>query len=231
MPERKIVVATTLVAAAAIMAVGAGAIYLSRDQQSNQSAGTSAAPQLAEVGVATAPADPSCELAVEHAARLDPHAAGQVAAFRVASRPVSMAGLDFSLPDGTPIALADFAGRTLLVNFWATWCIPCRAEMPAIDELAGHFGDRDFEVVAISLDRAEADTPRAFLDEIGIRNLELYVDPRMSVLSDIRSAGAMGGLPTTMIVDETGCLLGLMEGPAEWNSPEAYALIEAALAP
>lgn len=228
MPERNIIF-TVAIAALAIAAAGAVAIYVSRNQQGNHAQGAGDFPTLATPAAATGPIDPDCEPAIAAAAQLDPLATGEVAAFRVTNRPTSLAGLSFARPDGTDVTLADFGGKLLLVNFWATWCVPCRVEMPAIDALAETHGSGDFEVVAISLDRDPPEVPAAFLDEIGIRNLDLYVDSRMETLVDVRRAGGMGGLPTTVLVDRAGCLLGIMEGPAEWNSPDANRLIAAAL--
>ncbi|MGD9738519.1 MAG: TlpA disulfide reductase family protein [Bauldia sp.] len=230
MPERSTVFAVAI-AALAIAAAGAVAIYVSQRPQGNQTdgPGPGALPTLATPATQTGPIDPDCATATADAQRLDPLATGEVAAFRVVSQPTSLASLGFARPDGTPVTLADFGGRTLLVNFWATWCVPCRIEMPALDALDGTHGGDEFEVVAISLDRDPPEVPAAFLDEIGIENLDLYVDARMDTLVDIRRAGGMGGLPTTVLVDGAGCLLGIMEGPAEWNSPDGNRLIAAAL--
>lgn len=170
----------------------------------------------------------NCELAPAAAAALDRFAAGDLAAFRVNTQPISLAALDFQREDGTPLSIADFAGKTVLLNLWATWCVPCRAEMPALDRLQQQLGGEDFAVVAVSLDASAADRPRGFLDEIGV-GLDLYVDPRLGLLDDIRRIGAIGGLPTTILIDPTGCQLGIMEGPAEWDSPAAIGLINAAV--
>lgn len=230
MSERKAIL-STLVAAVAVVAVGVVAIYVFGNRQGNTTPEVAAPPTLtgpAQLAAATPEQEANCELAPEAAAALDELATGDLAAFRVNTRPISLAALDFQTADGTPLSIADFAGRTILLNLWATWCVPCRVEMPALDRLQQQLGGDDFAVVAVSLDASEASRPRAFLDEIGI-GLDLYVDPRLGLLDDIRRIGAMGGLPTTILIDATGCQLGILEGPAEWDSPAAVRLITAAI--
>jgi len=174
-------------------------------------------------------ADPTCAAAVAAAGRLAPVAVGEVAAFRPdAGNGSALRDLAFQRPDGSVVRLADFTGTPVLLNLWATWCVPCREEMPALDRLAGATGDR-LEVVAVSLDTGGAEKPRAFLDEIGVGRLDLYVDPKLNLINDIKRLGLRGGLPTTFLVDEAGCQIGVMEGPAEWDSPDALRLIEAAV--
>jgi thiol-disulfide isomerase/thioredoxin len=175
------------------------------------------------------PANAACKAASQKAATLEPFATGEVAAFRVASSPASMAELSFKRPDGSAVTMADFAGRTVLLNLWATWCVPCRAEMPALDRLEAAAGSDSFTVVPVSLDTGTPDKPRQFLEDTGIRSLGLYVDPELGLMDAMRRMGLSRGLPTTVLVDGKGCQLGVMEGPAEWDSPDARALIEAAL--
>ncbi|MGV8840765.1 MAG: TlpA family protein disulfide reductase [Bauldia sp.] len=229
MSERKAIL-STLVAAVAVVAVGIGAIYVLGNGQGNTS--TDLPPGIevagpAELVAATPEQAANCELTPEVAEALAPFAAGDLAAFRVNTQPISLAALDFQREDGTAVSIADFAGRTILLNLWATWCVPCRAEMPALDRLQQQRGGDDFAVVAVSLDNSTADLPRGFLAEIGV-GLDLYVDPRLALLDDIRRIGAFGGLPTTILIDPAGCQLGILEGPAEWDSPAAIGLINAA---
>ncbi|MCW5713180.1 MAG: TlpA family protein disulfide reductase [Bauldia sp.] len=230
MSERKAIL-STLVAALAVVAVGVVAIYVFGNRQGNTT------PEVASTRVITGPAQlaaatpeqaANCERAPAAAARLDALAVGDLAAFRINTRPISLAALDFQGEDGTPLTIADFAGRTILLNLWATWCVPCRAEMPALDRLQQQLGGDDFAVVAVSLDASDVSRPRGFLDEIAV-GLDLYVDPRLGLLDDIRRIGAMGGLPTTILIDAAGCQLGILEGPAEWDSPAAVRLITAAI--
>lgn len=176
-------------------------------------------------------ADPACAAAAATAQRLDPLAIGEVAAFRAgdgAGR--SLRDMAFQRPDGSAVTLADFTGKPVLLNLWATWCKPCREEMPALDRLAAAEAD-DLQIVAVSLDTGPADRPREFLAEIGVERLALYRDPDLNLLNDIKRLGLRGGLPTTILVDGAGCQLGVMEGPAEWDSPDAISLIEAVTKP
>ena len=170
----------------------------------------------------------SCPSAAVETARLDPLVHGEVAAFGLA-QPARMApDLAFKDADGTPISLADFKGRTVLVNLWATWCVPCRKEMPALNALQQQLGGTDFQVVAINVDTTRLDRPGVFLKDNGISDLALYSDSSADVLQTLKQQGGLLGLPTTLLVDRNGCELGRMAGPAEWASPEARALIAAA---
>lgn len=123
---------------------------------------------------------------------------------------------------GNAVDIGDFAGKVVLVNFWATWCPPCRAEMPSIDALAGSLSGADFEVVAISTDRAGAEKAQGFFDEIGIEHLKLYHDRSRDMA---RLAGVLG-LPVTLILDRQGREIARMHGDADWNGPDARALIQ-----
>ncbi len=128
------------------------------------------------------------------------------------------------------MSLGDRAGKTLLINLWATWCAPCRAEMPALDALQQEKGSDSFEVVAINVDTGDASKPQKFLEETGVKNLALYREPTLALFDSVKKRGLALGLPVTMLVDGEGCLLGFMNGPAEWSSEDAKRLIDAALA-
>ena len=153
-------------------------------------------------------------------------ATGALTAFVVHPEPKAVADITFEDETGTPLALAQWKGRVVLVNLWATWCVPCRKEMPELAELQERLGSEDFEVVAISLDRQGAEVARPFLDEVGAEALKLYLDPSTSVLAGFRAVG----LPATMLIDRQGREVGRMFGPADWSSPEALRLIETAIA-
>jgi thiol-disulfide isomerase/thioredoxin len=172
-----------------------------------------------------------CEAALAAAKRVEPFARGEVAAFRPATEPDPLDALAFRAPDGAETTLAAFAGKTTLVNLWATWCVPCRQEMPALDRLETALGGDGFEVVAINIDTGGAAKARAFLDEIGVSDLAFYSDPENAVFRSLRGRGLAFGLPTTLLVDGKGCRIGVVEGPAEWDSEDARALIEAAMKP
>ena len=153
-------------------------------------------------------------------------ATGTLTAFVVHSEPKPVADISFVDAEQTPLSLDDWKGRVVLVNLWATWCAPCREEMPALAALQERLGSEDFEVVAISLDRQGADVARPFLEEVGAEALKLYLDPSADVLADFKAVG----LPATMLINRSGQEIGRMFGPAEWDAPEAIRLIEAAIA-
>lgn len=161
------------------------------------------------------------------AARIAPLAKGEVAAFVADRTPRPAASLAFNGPDGAKLTLADFRGRNLLVNLWATWCAPCRAEMPALDRLQARDGAPNFEVVAVNVDTARLGRPAAFLDEIGVKTLRRYADPSADSFEALRRDGTALGLPTSLLVDAAGCEIGVVGGPAKWDSPDALALIGA----
>ncbi|TYC52595.1 TlpA family protein disulfide reductase [Rhodobacterales bacterium] len=170
----------------------------------------------------------SCSRTLEAASAVKPHAKGEVAAFIPASQPLDLDALVFKGPDGETVQMSDFGGKTVLLNLWATWCAPCRKEMPALDALEADMGGEDFEVVAVNLDRGGPEKPVAFLDEIGVTHLDLYQDSSNDVLKELRKVARATGLPTTILVSPEGCEVGTMYGPAEWASGEAKDLILAA---
>ncbi len=113
-------------------------------------------------------------------------------------------------------------GQTLLVNFWATWCFPCREEMPDLDALQIARGNDDFKVITISVDRGGVKPSRMFLDKIGVKNLALYHDEKGILGTAMKTIG----YPTTILINKDGKQVGLMTGSAHWNSPSAHALID-----
>jgi thiol-disulfide isomerase/thioredoxin len=171
-----------------------------------------------------------CAAALEAAARAAPLARGEIAAFRPVTAADPVDDLSFQAPDGSATSLAAFAGKTVLVNLWATWCVPCRAEMPALDRLEAAMGGEKFGVVAVNVDIRNPERARAFLDEIGVKRLAFYADPSFRIVGDLKKRGLAFGLPTTILVDGKGCRIGGVEGPAEWDSEEAKALLKAAIA-
>ena len=174
-------------------------------------------------------ADLACAGAVESAKKLAPLARGEVAAFARAETPRRLPELTFTNKEGQPAKLSDFRGRIALVNLWATWCVPCRKEMPALDALEAKLGGPSFSVVAINLDTGDRANPRKFLDDIGVKHLAYFEDPSTNVFQDLKRYGrSIIGLPATVLVDRDGCELGVLAGPAEWASEDALALIRAA---
>jgi len=181
--------------------------------------------------------DAACAAASETGRRIADLAKGELAAFAPTLTPTRIPDLAFLDPEGRPLRLSQLGGDGLkLVNIWATWCVPCRKEMPALDELQARLGARGgdgapgFEVIAVNIDQRNPDKPKAFMEETGIHNLVLYTDPKAQAFQDLRAVGRGFGLPTTMLIDAEGCEIGHIAGPAEWASPDAIALLRAALA-
>lgn len=171
--------------------------------------------------------DPAASTAVPVAAGVTRAlATGTLAAFLVHAEPRPLPDIAFQDGEGRPLKLSGWKGRVVLINLWATWCAPCRKEMPDLARLQRELGSDQFEVVAISVDRKGAEASSTFLKETGAEALELYVEPSTRIVGELQSAG----LPVTILVDRKGRELGRLLGPALWDSPEAVALIRAALA-
>ncbi len=172
----------------------------------------------------------ACKPAVETTGRMAPLARGEVAALAVAKTPKMLPALAFHDGNGTEKTLADWRGRTVLLNLWATWCVPCRKEMPALDALQAKLGGPSFEVVSINIDTRDPEKPKAWLKEIGVERLAYYADNTAKVFQDLKVVGKAFGMPTTLIVDPHGCEVAYLAGPAEWASDDAVRLVTAALA-
>jgi len=206
------------IAALAGIIAGAGAVYM-------RHIGSGSSVQEAQANVAGL-----CEGAGDRIAALTPFSKGQVAAMAPASEPRPL-NLTFKGPEGQTLTMADFAGKTVLLNLWATWCVPCREEMPALNTLEQEIGGQDFEVVAVNIDTGGDEKPKTFLDEYKIGALGYYRDSSMGVFNVLKKEGLAFGLPATLLFDGKGCLLASMNGPAAWDSPDAKALITAAKGP
>ena len=170
-----------------------------------------------------------CAAAAPALARVETAAKGQVAGLQALPQARPAPEIRFKGPDGAETGLSDLKGRLLLVNLWATWCAPCKAEMPALDRLQSELGGPDFSVVAINVDTRNLEKPPDWLKQAGIHALAFYADPGGRVLPAIQRDTQSPGLPTTMLIDPQGCTLGVMKGPADWSSPDGLALIRAAL--
>jgi thiol-disulfide isomerase/thioredoxin len=168
---------------------------------------------------------------VELAHKLAPLAQGEVAALTMASAPLRLPDLAFADADGKPKKLSDWRGRTVLVNLWATWCVPCRKEMPALDRLQGRLGGADFEVVAVNIDTRDPEKPRDFLKAADLTRLDYFSDPKAKVFQDLKEVGRALGMPTSVLVDGKGCEIATIAGPADWSSDDAVKLITAAMKP
>ncbi|MBI4194360.1 MAG: TlpA family protein disulfide reductase [Betaproteobacteria bacterium] len=140
---------------------------------------------------------------------------------RLHSAPKTLANVTFEDGSGRRLTLADFRGKIVLLNIWATWCPPCRKEMPALDRLEQQLGGPGFQVLALSIDRGGTVAVQSFYEEIDVRALKVYVDASGQAPDKL----SVVGLPTTLLIDAAGYELGRLTGPAEWDSPEAVATI------
>ena len=175
--------------------------------------------------------DSTCAGAVDLSRKLEPLAHGEVAALTMATAPLKLPDLAFEDGDGKPRKLSEWRGRTVLVNLWATWCVPCRKEMPALDSLQTKLGGPDFEVVAVNIDTRDPEKPKNFLKDANLARLNYYSDQKAKVFQDLKSIGRALGMPTSVLVDGQGCEIATIAGPAEWASDDALKLITAAVTP
>ncbi len=149
---------------------------------------------------------------------------GEMAAFLYNPALPLVPAVGFKDADGKDLTLEAWRGKVVLLNLWATWCVPCRHEMPALDKLKADLGGKDFDVIALSSDHGGLDKARKFWSDTGIKSLGLYTDT-----SDAQHNLSVVGLPTTLLIDRTGREIGRLIGPAEWASPEAKVLLLAAI--
>lgn len=144
-----------------------------------------------------------------------------VDSFAIHDKPEPLPELKFVREDGSPLTLEDFRGKVVLLNIWATWCVPCRREMPTLDRLQDNLGGPDFVVVALSIDREGVAVVKKFYDEITIKNLKIYVDITGKATRTLKVIG----LPTTLLIDKDGREIGRLIGPAEWDTPEMVSFL------
>jgi len=170
---------------------------------------------------------PACTLDSARLERLQVLAQGGVAGLIFAQTPFYAGDLRFKNDSGEWLSLANFQGKALLVNLWATWCGPCRDEMPQLGSLQQQAGDETFEVVAINLDKGGTEKAQDFLRLTEADNLALYHDGEMATFQNLRRAGLARGLPTTLIVDRQGCLVATFIGSAPWGEADASRFIAA----
>jgi thiol-disulfide isomerase/thioredoxin len=145
--------------------------------------------------------------------------------FIVPDSPKPLPAIVFADGDGKTGSLADFRGRFVLLNIWATWCVPCRKEMPALDRLQAKLGGPDFEVVTLSIDRGGADAVRKFYADVGIRNLTITLDAKSEAPFKLGTVG----VPTTLLIDREGQEIGRLIGAAEWDSPEMIEFLKSTI--
>jgi thiol-disulfide isomerase/thioredoxin len=173
--------------------------------------------------------DGACAPAVDMAKKLTPLMKGEVAALAPAASGRKLPNLAFKDASGQQKTLSDWKDRTILLNLWATWCVPCRKEMPALDELQNKLGGPDFEVVTVNIDTRDVEKPKTWLKEINVHKLAYYADNTAKVFQDLKEIGKAFGMPTTILIDKAGCEVATLAGPAEWASNDAVKLVSAAL--
>jgi thiol-disulfide isomerase/thioredoxin len=217
--ERAAPPATYLVAAVLAAIAGFGTVYVSFGPGGN--GGLPVSP--------TSSASSQTGGAAPGAARSGPLAGlnkGTMAAFVIRPKPQALPDITIADANGATKPLSDFGGKVVLLNIWATWCHPCREEMPTLDKLQGELGGKDFEVVAVNIDKGGGEKAKTFLQETGVTKLALYTDPSSKLFATLKTVG----MPTTLLLNREGEEIGRLVGPAVWDSPEAVALIKAAIA-
>lgn len=179
-----------------------------------------------------APKASDCPVQADYAAQIDAAAVGELAALNGTGTGRGYADMGFADAAGQPVTIASFKGRALLVNFWASWCIPCRDEMPALDALAAKLNSDRFMVLPVNLDIGEGGKAKAeaFLADGKFANLPLYADSSFDAFKRLQRDAVALGLPATLLLDAEGCEIAVLQGPAEWNTPDGEAVIAALLA-
>ena len=209
-----------LLIATMLIAVAVG-VYVMFDRYGNTDRG---------FATATDAQGPRCELSVNRGKTLNAATTGAVAAFRPIDEPLDLGYITFVDKDGKPRNLTEWRGRTVLFNLWATWCPPCREEMPWFEELQVKKGSEAFQVLPVSIDLGDAAKPKQFYADTGLKELPFMHDNTMESFQSLKKKAVALGMPTTLLVDTNGCAMGVLNGPAHWNSPDAERLIDAALA-
>ena len=212
------------IAAAVAVLVGLGTVYLlfaPSDNGSGTGSGTGS-------GSAPAPASDSSPETAGLSAGMSPLKGlnkGPMAAFVVRPEPLDLPDFTFEGPDSNGLSSADLKGKVVLLNVWATWCVPCREEMPQLNALQAELGGDSFEVVALNIEKGGEEKARKFLEETGVKDLALYTDPTGKVFATLKAIG----MPTTLLLNRQGKEMGRLVGPADWAAPEAKALIQAVI--
>jgi len=157
--------------------------------------------------------------------KINPLSAGAMTTFVFKKTPQPLADVSFLDAEGKPVKLSDWHGKVVLLNLWATWCGPCREEMPLLDSLQGELGSDTFEVIALAVDKAGLKGAEKFFRDTKVGNLKLYADPTARVGGKLRVVG----MPTTILIDAQGREIGRLVGPADWDGDDAKRLIAASL--
>lgn len=209
--------ATYAVAVAVALLAGFGTVYLFSTPSDNRPDAPSSAGAPSKPGAGGA--------AGIGAGPLKGLNTGAMTAFVVRPEPVALPDFAFEAPDGAKVTSADLKGKVVLLNIWATWCVPCREEMPQLNALQSELGGKAFEVVALNIDKGGPEKAQKFLAETKASDLKAYYDPSGKLFATLKAVG----MPTTLLIDPDGKEMGRLVGPANWASPEAKALVEAAI--
>ena len=215
LPTRKTALVTALGVAGLAAVAGFASVYVTLGRPDNAPPPTAAAAAVESPNRSVAPSGPGSNALSQ----------GQMAAFVFRAARADLPEVKFEDATGKERTLADWKGKVVLLNLWATWCLPCRKEMPALDRLQQELGSEAFEVVALSVDRAGLGGARKFLDEAKVAKLGLYADPSARMGSTLRTTG----LPATLLIDREGREIGRLLGPAQWDGEDARRLIRWAL--
>jgi thiol-disulfide isomerase/thioredoxin len=170
---------------------------------------------LSKLVIAVALALPALAVSIESARAQAP------TGFAAHDSPRQLSEIQFENAQGKAMSLADFHGKVVLLNIWATWCAPCRREMPTLERLQAELGGPNFEVVALSIDRNGLPAVEEFYGEIGLETPPIYVDESGKAQRTL----SVLGIPTTLLIDRDGNEIGRLAGPAEWDSPEMVSFI------
>lgn len=226
------------IAAALAALAGFAAVYVSLQGRGNDPAAmVNIAPDAIETRAVdtTSNAVPTPEpevagIATNPAIALKAFAKGSMVTFVAKNEPAEVNPFTFrqfaSGDDGVEKTLADWKGKVVLLNMWATWCAPCRKEMPELVKLKEKLGGDNFDLIAVSIDRGGPEKPRKFLSQINAQSLGVFQSPSSKIAGPLKAFG----MPTTILFDREGRELGRLVGPADWASDDARALIEAAIA-
>jgi thiol-disulfide isomerase/thioredoxin len=169
----------------------------------------------------------SCPPNTVEAAKLDSAALGELAAVTATGTGRSYADMALKDAAGAPLTVESFAGKRLLINFWASWCVPCREEMPALNALAQKYNSDEFMVLPVNTGETDPAKGAAFLSENSWANLPLYQEANsFEIINRLKTSAVSAGLPASVLVDEKGCELAVLQGPAEWDSSDGHGLIE-----
>ena len=203
--------------------IGFAAVYVTLGPPDNRKGTAVVSTPVAPPPTAAPTANPAAPLPAGPGR--NPLSTGEMAAFVFKSVPEELPPAPFVDAEGRERTLADWKGKVVLLNLWATWCAPCRKEMPGLDRLQAEMGSDRFEVVAVSVDRTGTAGAKKFLDQINVRNLAVLADPNARMATTFKAVG----LPATLLIGADGREIGRLVGPAEWDTPEAKALVRAAL--